>query len=387
MCTEFHACGKNVLLDAFSRTIGRREKRAAQRSMETVLAFGAKRLPNVAMEDEFRLYARLCLAIKGFIRSAPENVDNLKNTFNTNRYGDVLFAKKEFLKCKMIPWLLPHEHPLVIDDVGEVSLKTNMQEADVHDYINNAVVLARNVIKNVISKLEVFDVQVSPIYYQWFGNLDTKNIVLNNYKDILARLTNPVAIKITFTDADVYGSTIPGSNFIDLGKSFYDGNRVNQTSRMARNYVLTPGKIQWIDRYTELMESSISLEILMNACKGEDINVVDAVEASAGYRILVSSEKRSKQKIIDDDWKILTSIGVNNLVTGRQAAVVIQAESNRINGQIDQLVGGENPTTENEITPYGTIIHELSHMVSNTLDHGIKACNVKTRGDSNVMDR
>jgi len=372
---------KVILVDALNRSIGTTKRQAQTRNMNTILAFGSKRIAGkLAQEDEFRMYARLALVLSGFIKTPSDDMTRLKAQFNTDKYGDVPFAKQQYESRKMIAWSTQYEHPLVIEDIDEISQGTNLANEQIQEYLFKAAYIARNVLSNVINALTRFDTQTSPHFHQWFGDFENKDIVLQNYKDMLARMNDHSrSITIKYTNGDEWGSTSKGATYINMGRNFFNVNKTAVSSDLACRYVVTPGKERWINNYSDFKAEETDLNKLYEWFKDERGKTVSVLlDEYADFAATLKVETRTKRAVFDYFENCLRTIGV---VGGQDVAVAVNRISQRlgvIKNGITALASTDNPTSENEITAYGTLIHELSHMISDTSDHFVSKLGVPT---------
>lgn len=366
---------KDILIGHFNRTIGSHERANRAMKMNSVLAFGKYTLNNKKREQDYRLYARLTLAIKGFILKKEEKVDTLKNKFATQgAYGMVEFAKREYEKQRIRLWLEFDDESFEIEASEELQRRFGAREGYVLDFTRNAGRIAKNVIAQVVKKLDSSAEDVKHALELWFGGESKRQVVKANFKAIQDRLNcthNKIKLKVVGKGSTwAYVNGTP--NTIFLANPFFDPQKIKQTSTFAKGYKLSVENIKWL-RDASKIEDDIKFYKAHHISKNINFegNLRDYLDTK-----IVTSMKNAKERLVNNELRILKAAGFQPQFSCQQTKeklrqLVTQKRENHFK---------RNPSLAGNPTGYGVLIHELSHLVLDTKDLPNSDANLTNEG-------
>lgn len=383
---------KKVMLDAIDKCLANPPRKASATAIDPVLAFGARRASvatrlTEAAEVEFRLYARMAIALLGYI-SFPaqlEQARELKTLLNDSKYGDVQFAKAQFDKYKSIAHAMNGLAPAAIVDIEQFKSGTNLSEDNVSDRINEAVRVGIDSIRESIKKIEANDKQCQELVLRWFGAGATPKL-LANFKEMLGRATdrmNPIFIK--YEVKDVWGTSYANSRSINLGKKFFKDEFTLPTSKLGREYIANDEQVQNVKQVTAenslLKAREFSLDLIANEIKyanGTD-KVGDLIESCAkeGKKNNASElEHLSLEQYIRQLTGHVAWFDLDPADTASVAKNKLPAARLKFQREKDRLIASQGDLKLMEITAFGTFVHELTHMALGTQDLDAKCIDV-----------
>ncbi len=375
---------KAVMLGAIDKCLAHPAHRASATAIEPVLAFGKRRASvaaklSEATEVEFRLYARMAIALIGYI-SFPAQLEaakDLKAQLNDSKYGDVGFAKAQFNKYKGIANAVQGIAPAAIVDIEQFKGGTHLGEDNVSDRINKAVSVGIDSIRESIKKIEANDKQCQELVLRWFGDGATAKL-LANFKKMLARATDPMnPIFIQYEVKDVWGTSHANSRSINLGKKFFSDEFTLPTSKLGSEYIANDEQVQNVKQVTAanslLKARQFTFGLLENELKyanGSD-KFADAIASCAAdgkehnknELAHLSLEQYTRQLTEHALWFDLNPDDTVNVTKGKLAAARAKAQREK-----DRLIASQGDLSLMEVTAFGAFVHELTHMVLGTQD-------------------
>lgn len=273
------------------------------------------------------------------------------------------------------------------DQIDQIVGATRLSKAQVVRQLDDAFAVSSNVLDLTIRGVTASRWFDNVYKKRWFGSAKNSKII-ENLLAMRARIHAGKPLDIVFTPEDVWGKGGVGQATMSLGRNFFNSDQTKPTSDLACNFVTNDGEISKTRKILrdydvvskELDDlSAVEAALVENEKpkpKGYDPRIDNVGDFCADYLSAVLPDQRTKKKQVVDGFR--RNLGVKAEADPKEFLKGIQARQKLVKKERIGIVKCQGRLSESEMTNFGVVIHELSHIVLGTDDLPATAAGCET---------
>lgn len=263
------------------------------------------------------------------------------------------------------------------DQIDQIVGATKLSKAEIARQLRQAFTVSSNVLDLTIRGVTASRWFDNVYKKRWFGSAKNSNII-ENLVAMRTRINAGKPLDIVFTSEDVWGKGGEGQATMSLGRKFFNEEYTKPTSDLACNFVTNDGEIsktRKILRDYDLISKELGeLNALEDALvenekpklKGYDPRIDKVKDFCDGYLAgMPPAQKFRKTQVVDSFRR---GLGIGADADPKEFLKGIQTMQKIVKKEKAGIVKSQGRLSESQMTGFGVVIHELSHIVVGTKD-------------------